>query len=146
MPDDCIFCKIAQGAIPSHKIYEDADTLAFLDVRPLTRGHALVIPKQHAVRYENLTPQQAQQLMGVAHKILAPLTRAVQAPASTLAINNGKEGGQEVPHVHVHLIPRAEGDGGGPIHALFAKPSPASGEELAALAAQVRAGVLSAAR
>lgn len=144
MPDDCLFCKIATGQIPSHKVYEDKDTLAFLDINPLTRGHTLVIPKAHAARFEDLARPAAERLMGVAHRILPAVTKAVGAPASTLAINNGREGGQEVPHVHVHIIPRSEGDGGGPIHALFARRAKASGDELAALAKSAEAQVAAA--
>ena len=138
MAADCIFCKIAQGAIPSHKVYEDAKSLVFLDINPLTRGHALVIPKTHAVRFEDMNPELAQHLMRVAHQVLPALSRAVDAPASTIAINNGKEGGQEVPHVHVHLIPRTAGDGGGPIHALFPRRAPVDKDELSRLAKSVR--------
>lgn len=139
--DDCLFCKIAQGTIPSHKVYEDAHVLAFLDIHPLVKGHTLVIPKTHAVRYENLTSEAAAHIWKTIHRLLPAITRAVNAPASTLAINNGKEGGQEVPHVHVHILPRATGDGGGPIHALFSKRPSASTEDLARLSGLIRDGL-----
>lgn len=139
MVDDCLFCKIVQGTIPCHKVFDDEHTLAFLDIRPLTRGHTLVIPKAHDVRFEDLSSEAAQRLMAVVHRVLPAVGRAVGASGSTLAINNGREGGQEVPHVHVHVIPRTAGDGGGPIHGLFAHPGAAGAQDLAKLAEIVRA-------
>lgn len=136
-PMNCLFCKIANGQIPSHKVYEDAAALAFLDVNPLTRGHALVIPKRHAEKLEDLSPAEAEKLMGVLHKLLPALAKAVGATASNVALNNGRESGQEVPHLHVHLIPRTPGDGGASIHAAFSKRAAAAPPELARLAEQV---------
>ncbi len=115
----CIFCRIAAGEVPSHKVHEDAHAVAFLDIAPLARGHVLVIPKRHAPLLEDLSTDEARHLFGIIH-LLSPRARdAVGASATTIAINNGRASGQEVPHLHIHIVPRAEGDGGGPIHAIM---------------------------
>lgn len=117
--DDCIFCGIVAGEIPSHAVYEDEETMAFLDANPLARGHTLVIPKEHHERVDDLSPDAAG-AVGRTVAVVAPAVEdAVDAPASTIAYNNGEAAGQEVPHVHAHVVPRAPGDGGRPIHALF---------------------------
>lgn len=138
MAPDCIFCKIARGEIPSHKVYEDPQVFAFLDIRPLARGHALVIPKTHFEKLEAMPVEQAAALMRAVRTLTPAVCGAVDAPATTIAINNGKEGGQEVPHVHVHIVPRWENDGFGPIHALFRRPKPAPTEDLVKLAEKIR--------
>jgi histidine triad (HIT) family protein len=138
MPEDCLFCRIAAGTIPAYKVHEDDAAVAFLDIRPLARGHTLVIPRRHAVRFEDLDAESAARLWKAVHKVTPKLLRAVGAPSTTIAINNGREAGQEVPHVHVHIVPRTGDDGRGPIHALF-QPTPApSQDELRALADRVR--------
>lgn len=138
MAADCLFCKIASGVIPSHKVYEDEATFAFLDIHPLSLGHTLVIPKTHAARFEDLDAESAGRIWRTVHRLVPLVLKAVGAPASTLAVNNGREAGQEVAHVHVHLVPRHAGDGGGPIHALDWKRPTVSAEELKALATNVR--------
>lgn len=122
--NECIFCKIVAGGIPAAKVHEDAQTLAFLDIRPLAEGHALVVPKRHARRIEDMTPADAAALMHTVQVTLGKLTRGLKAPAATVAVNDGAEAGQEVPHVHIHVVPRHVGDGAGPIHALnWPRPS-----------------------
>ena len=102
----CIFCKIIAGEIPCHKVYEDADVLAFLDVGPLSEGHTLLIPKAH---YETLDQVPAD-TAGVMGATLARLSRAIAATTGSAAYNilqnNGTAACQEVPHVHFHIIPR----------------------------------------
>jgi histidine triad (HIT) family protein len=138
MSDDCVFCKIAAGKIPSHTIHDDREVFAFLDIRPLTKGHALVVPKRHYVRIEDMPANEAATMMWTVHSLLPKLRAAVGAPSTTIAINNGKEAGQEVPHVHIHLVPRSDGDGGGPVHALFSKRPTVAPDELARLAQAIR--------
>lgn len=139
--DDCIFCRIAKGSIPSHKLYEDDATFVFLDIHPLAEGHALAIPKRHAERFEDLDPATVAGLWQAVHRVSPPLLKAVGAAATTLAVNNGRDAGQEVPHVHVHVVPRKPGDGGGPLHA-WAWPRPVmAADALARLAATVRTAV-----
>ncbi|MEE9518687.1 MAG: HIT family protein, partial [bacterium] len=123
MADSCVFCAIVEGRIPSHKVYEDEKTLAFLDIHPSAPGHTLVIPKAHVVRVEDLLEEDARYLFAALHRIVGMIQDAVGAPASTIGINNGRESGQEVPHVHIHVIPRGKGDSGGIIQSLARSPS-----------------------
>lgn len=112
MPTDpaCIFCKIVAGQIPCHKLWEDGRALAFLDVGPLSEGHALVIPKAH---YETLdqVPAEDAAAIGAALPALArAIGKATGADAYNILQNNGPAAGQVVPHVHFHLIPRPAGN------------------------------------
>lgn len=114
---DCIFCKISSGEIPTKVITETPNSICFLDAFPLTKGHTLVIPKKHREKVQDMTPEENTDLFSTVHKIIA---RVDKLTGSTLvAIHNGKDAGQEIPHVHVHLVPRSAGDSGGPIHCLF---------------------------
>tara|TARA_A100001037_G_scaffold306608_1_gene353240 strand:- start:2290 stop:2709 length:420 start_codon:yes stop_codon:yes gene_type:complete len=122
--DPCIFCSIIEGDIPSHSIYEDKDTMAFLDVNPISPGHTLVIPKHHCSKLNELPPQDVVSLTKTIHSLIGPIERALGANATTIAFNNGIEAGQEVPHVHCHIIPRFPQDGGRSIHSLLEKPQP----------------------
>ena len=119
MSSDCPFCGIVDGEIPGRVVFEDDDTIAFLDVNPLARGHTLVVPKHHRERVNDLEPSAAGALFRAVAAVAPAVEAAVDAPATTIAINNGEDAGQEVPHVHVHVVPRWAGDGAGPIHGLF---------------------------
>lgn len=123
MSEDNIFRKILDGEIPSRDVYEDEDTYAFLDVNPLARGHTLVIPKQDAETLEDLDDGGAA-LFETVRELAPRVADAVDAPAYNIGLNNGEAAGQEVPHVHFHIVPRFDGDGGHPIHAI--QPSPPS--------------------
>ena len=114
---DCIFCKIISKDIAAKILYEDEDTISFLDAFPVAKGHTLVIPKEHHAKIQDLPSNINQKLFDTVHK----MTKKVDSlQGSTLiAIHNGKESGQEVPHVHVHLIPRSNGDSAGPVHSMF---------------------------
>jgi histidine triad (HIT) family protein len=134
---DCIFCSIVDGEIPGRIVHEDEETLAFLDANPLAEGHTLVIPKSHHERVEDL-PADVAGAIGRAVAAVAPAVEdAVDAPASTIAYNNGEEAGQEVPHVHAHVVPRSPEDGGQPIHALFSERPDLSDGELDDLAERI---------
>ena len=129
MTDDCIFCRIIDGDIPSRTVYEDEDVFAFLDVNPLATGHTLVIPKAHHERVDDLSTSASSNLFDAVHALTPAIETAVDADATTIGINNGPAAGQEVPHVHVHIVPRFEGDGGGPIHAIAPdRPDPSDDE------------------
>jgi len=119
MSDDCIFCSIIAGEIPGRIVHETDDAVAFLDANPLARGHTLVIPKTHHERLDDVPPEEATGLYSALHEVVPAVEAAVDAPATTVAFNNGEEAGQEVPHVHAHVVPRFEGDGGGPVHSMF---------------------------
>lgn len=134
---ECIFCAIVAGDIPSTKIHEDERSYGFLDIQPLARGHALIIPKQHGQRLADLSPDIAASVMHAVQRVTPKLCAAVGAVDATVAVNDGPDAGQEVPHCHVHIIPRRAGDAGGPVHALFAKrPSP-DADDMAAIAEAV---------
>lgn len=109
--NDCIFCKIVKGEIPSHQLYEDHDFLVFLDVFPAHRGHTLVIPKKH---YENIfeMPEDiAEKVMGVGKKIVQAIEDALNADGYNFLQNNREQSGQKVMHYHLHIIPRYKKDG-----------------------------------
>jgi histidine triad (HIT) family protein len=137
MSVSCIFCKIIREEIPSHKVYEDEKTLAFLDINPTASGHTLLIPKIHIARVEDLPTDDAESLFKTLHKIIRGVQDAMEAPASTIGINNGRESGQEIPHVHIHIIPRRRGGGLGIIQNLEYMTKP-SMEELASNAKKIR--------
>lgn len=118
MPD-CVFCAIVEGELPSHTVYETEDALAFLDANPLARGHTLVIPKDHHERLADVPPETATGFYEALHEVVPAVEAAVDAPATTVAVNNGEPAGQEVQHVHAHVVPRFSDDDAGPIHALF---------------------------
>jgi len=116
---DCIFCNIVSGEIPARKIHETQRSLGFLDAFPLTKGHSLVIPKTHYLKIQEMTDVDNADLFESVRVISVRMERI--SPSSLVAIHNGKESGQEVPHVHVHLIPRHAFDGVGPVHSMFTK-------------------------
>ena len=133
MSEDCIFCQIVAGDIPSRTVYEDDTVFAFLDANPLSPGHTLVIPKAHYERLNDTPADVAGEVLSTLHELVPAVEAAVDAPASTVAFNNGEEAGQEVPHVHGHIVPRFEGDGGRPIHALVNDRPDLSDDELDAI-------------
>ncbi|MFH5800235.1 HIT family protein [Haladaptatus sp. CMAA 1911] len=140
MPNDCIFCQIVAGEIPSKTVYEDESVLAFLDVNPLAPGHTLVISKDHHETLGDVPKDTANDLFSVLHDLTPAVEAAVDADASNVAFNNGEAAGQEVPHVHGHIIPRFDGDGGNPIHAIAGTRPDLSDEELDAIADEIREG------
>lgn len=107
----CIFCRIVAGQIPCHAVYSDDSVLAFLDIGPLAPGHLLVIPKSHHQTLDELSPNDAAALGRALPKLVGVVKRAAGAAGVNVLQNNGRAAGQEVSHVHVHLIPRQEGDG-----------------------------------
>jgi histidine triad (HIT) family protein len=112
MKEDCLFCKIISGKIPSYKIYEDEAVFAFLDINPASEGHTLVAPKKHFRKFTDMNAEDVASLFEAARKITAAVEKAALAEGSNIGINNGEAAGQEIPHVHVHIIPRRKGDGG----------------------------------
>lgn len=116
---DCIFCKIANGQIKARTVLETKNSLAFLDAFPLASGHTLVIPKAHYEKVQQMSPLDSADLFDLVHKVTAKVDSITGA--TLVAIHNGKDAGQEVPHVHVHLIPRSPGDSASAVHGMFAK-------------------------
>ena len=114
---DCIFCKIISGEIKSKFLKETAHSVSFLDAFPLAKGHALVIPKKHHQKIQDMSLEENTDLFSLVHDVISKVDTIT---GSTLvAIHNGKEAGQEIPHVHVHLVPRSEDDSAGAIHSMF---------------------------
>ena len=123
MSEDCIFCRILAGEIPSRTVHEDESVVAFLDVNPLAEGHTLVVPRDHHARVADLSADTASALFSAMGDLAPTIERAVDADGMTVAVNDGEAAGQEIPHVHGHLVPRFEGDGAGAIHSLrWARP------------------------
>ncbi len=107
----CVFCQIVAGSAPAVRVYEDAEFLGFLDIRPFTRGHTLVIPKVHSVDLTDTPAPTLAGMMAVGQRI-AQATRVsgLAATGNNVAINDGKSAMQSVFHIHVHVIPRRDGD------------------------------------
>ncbi len=109
--DNCIFCKIVKGKIPSHTIYEDEELKAFFDIQPSTPGHTLIIPKEH---YENILDVPEDLLLRItslAKKLAAHYKKKEGYTAFNIIQSSGREANQDVMHFHMHLVPRYEGDG-----------------------------------
>ncbi|AFZ72879.1 HIT family protein [Natronobacterium gregoryi] len=132
-----IFSQIVEGEIPARVVYEDETTLAFLDANPLAPGHTLVVPKDEYERLNDIPEDVADDLYDTIHRLVPAVEDAVDADASTVAFNNGEAAGQEVPHVHCHIVPRFEGDGGGPIHAVAGETPDLEDDELDEIAEDI---------
>ena len=133
---DCAFCKIAKKEIPSRIITETDKSIAFLDVFPLSRGHTLVIPKCHYEKVQDMTDMDNADLFNTVHKVISKVDKLTGA--TLLAIHNGKGSGQEIPHVHVHLIPRELSDQAGSVHRMFEDTPKLSGKELDELCTKIK--------
>ena len=107
---DCIFCKIIAGEIPCFKIYEDGHTLAFMDINPANEGHALVIPKEHAVDVHAISEAAIAATVISAKKVAAAVEKTLQPGGLNLLQCNGPAAAQSVMHFHMHVLPRQSGD------------------------------------
>lgn len=120
---DCIFCKIVEKEIPANIVYEDKFVMAFLDINPSSPGHTVVIPKMHAETFFELPEDTVRFVFPGVKKTLQILKSTLNPDGFTIGINNGKAAGQEVGHMHIHLIPRNEGDGGVPVNSVVRNTS-----------------------
>ena len=127
MKDDCIFCKLANGVIPTNSIYEDDDFNVILDLGPATKGHALILPKEHYANLYELPDETAGKVMILAKKLATKMTERLGADGFNLVQNNNECAGQTVFHFHFHLIPRYENDG----QNMLWNPTKPTAEELA---------------
>ncbi len=109
--NDCIFCKIANGEIPSNTLYEDERFRVILDLGPATKGHSLILPKDHAANLYELPDDIASSVLIVARNMAAQMSQKLDCDGFNLVQNNGKVAGQTVNHFHMHLIPRYLSDG-----------------------------------
>ena len=133
---DCIFCKIAKKIIPSKIITETKNSIAFLDTFPLSRGHTLVIPKNHYERIQDMTVDDNTDLFNTVQNVTSKVDKITGS--TLLAVHNGKASGQEIPHVHVHLIPRELSDQAGPVHSMFKDRPKLSDKELDELCTKIK--------
>ncbi|MBO4290874.1 MAG: HIT family protein [Lachnospiraceae bacterium] len=134
--DDCIFCKIANGEIPTRTVYEDENFRAILDMGPATKGHTLILPKEHADNLFELPAQTAQQVLPVAQKVAEILRKKLGCTGLNLVQNNGEIAGQTIMHFHLHVIPRYEDDG----QSILWKPLQPGSEELDSVLSQITTG------
>jgi len=106
-----------KGEIPAKIIQETTKSLAFMDAFPLAKGHSLVIPKHHYEKLQEIPPEENAELFETVRNVLSKVDKLTNA--TLVALHNGKDSGQEVPHVHIHLIPRSKQDSAGPVHSMF---------------------------
>ena len=106
MKNDCVFCAIAAGEIPSFKVYEDDLVLAYLDINPFSRGHTLVIPKAHTTGLLDTDETTLAMLIARVKKVASHLKTALPCDGFNVLQNNGEAAGQTVPHIHFHIVPR----------------------------------------
>lgn len=111
MKDDCIFCKLANGVFPTNSIYEDECVKVILDAGPATKGHALVIPKEHYQDIFDIEDTTLANAMKVAKKVAARMQDVLNCDGVNIVQNNKEVAGQTVPHFHIHVIPRYKNDG-----------------------------------
>ena len=108
--DNCIFCKLANGEIPTATLYEDEDFRVILDASPAAKGHALILPKQHYANLYELDDSVASKVLVLAKKVITKMTDILGCDGYNIVQNNGEAAGQTVFHFHMHLIPRSKGD------------------------------------
>jgi len=135
--DDCIFCKIIEGKIPCAKVYDQGGIFAFLDIAPVNKGHALVVPKKHHATLFDLPPDLGRELLTALKLVGQAVMQATGAAGLNVGMNNFEVAGQLVHHAHFHLIPRHEGDG----LKLWTQHAYESGEEMQKLAQAVKKAI-----
>ena len=122
MNKDCLFCNIAEGVIPSKKVHETQYAFAFLDINPVADGHTVIVPKNHVSDISVLPDAEIGPLFTAVKEVTMLLKSKLGTDHFTIGINHGEAAGQLVPHLHVHVIPRYQGDGGGSIHSVIKNP------------------------
>lgn len=132
MKNDCVFCAIAAGEIPSFKIYEDDFVLAFLDINPFSEGHTLVIPKEHYKGLLDVPSNVLAVLLERVQKVSSHIAKALACDGFNILQNNGAAAGQTVNHIHFHIVPRMEGS------VLSFESGKGDMEKLSALASRLR--------
>jgi len=127
---DCVFCKIVKGEIQSNTVYEDESNLAFLDINPQAMGHTMVISKTHASSLLELDDDKLKSLIIAVKEMAKKIKDKLNPDGFSYGINQGKISGQSVPHLHIHIFPRYENDGGSSVHSIVKNPGPRSVEEI----------------
>lgn len=133
--DECIFCKLANGKIPTNSIYEDENFNVIMDVNPASKGHCIILPKTHAENLMEFPEEYCEKIMSVAKKCSKVLMEVLHCDGINVLQNNGEAAGQTVFHLHVHLIPRYEGD---QVHIKWAEHSETF--DIEKLAVEIRKG------
>jgi histidine triad (HIT) family protein len=133
---DCIFCKIASKEIPAKILVETELCIGFLDAFPLAKGHALVIPKNHYERIQDLPTNVNTEIFSTIHSLISKIDSLTGA--TLVAVHNGKDSGQEIPHIHVHLIPRSKDDSAGAVHSMFSQKPELTESEIDDLCSKLR--------
>lgn len=136
--ENCLFCKIITKQIPCYKIYEDKDSLAFLDIKPHAKGHTVVIPKKHAVTVFDLDDKDLKGLMLDVKETMQRLRDVLYPDGFNVGWNQNTAAGQVVPHLHIHIFPRYNGDGGGSMHSIVKNTSEMNVEAVAKLFEQTK--------
>ena len=134
MDTNCIFCKIANGDIPSSTIYEDDSFRVILDLSPATKGHALILPKQHMANIFEMDDSTAEKIFVLASRIAKAMKTALNCDGLNIVQNNGEVAGQTVFHFHMHIIPRYNNDG----QNIYWVPGTSEAEEREAIASQIK--------
>ncbi len=127
---DCFFCKIIKKEAPAEIIYEDDNTLAVLDIHPRASGHTMVLPKVHAENILDLPEDKIEGVFKAVKKVTELLEKALKPDGFIIGINHGKVSGQSIEHLHIHIIPRWIGDGGGSVHDVVNNPPKQSLKEI----------------
>ncbi len=130
---NCIFCKIIAKEVPNYTVYEDEFVLAFLDVFPHAKGHTVVVPKKHVGSLVDLTAEESRKLMAGLDSAFRRVNTILKPDGVNIGINERAAAGQVVPHIHWHILPRYEGDGGGSVHSIIKNPGDIDVKELAKL-------------
>lgn len=128
--ENCIFCKIVAKEVPNYTVYEDDFVLAFLDIFPHAKGHTVIIPKKHFADLSAMTDAEWQKMALALKKVQDKLQTALEPAGYNIGINDQPAGGQVVPHVHWHVFPRYEGDGGSSVHSIIKNPGSMKVEEV----------------
>jgi histidine triad (HIT) family protein len=109
--DDCIFCKLINGDMPCHKVYEDDKIVAFFDILPISPGHTIVAPKKHEPDVEGVSDEEIQKMALVLKRIGKAMIEGLDVKGYSIFLDNKSAANQHVPHTHFHIVPREEGDG-----------------------------------
>ncbi len=133
---DCIFCKIVSREIPVKILVETELCIGFLDAFPLAKGHTLIIPKNHYEKIQDLPVDVNNEIFSTMHMLISKVDSLTGA--TLVAVHNGKDSGQEIPHVHIHLIPRSKNDSAGAVHSMFSDTPELSESEIDDLCSKLR--------
>ena len=115
----CVFCEILDGKIKARKIYDTKHSIAFLDAFPLKEGHSLIISKRHKKKIQDLNIEETSDIFAALHFLTNHIEKAMECDSTLIAIHNGEKAGQEIPHIHIHIIPIKKTDKINAIHSMF---------------------------